>query len=555
MNAKTSIYALAFGRLALRLTPGFDGVVINNDNAAKSSHRAAVSDAPAKLSFAAVALEWLLDATSVAVSEVGEKTLLVEHFNAKQETDFIGLVTRTDSNTLVKYYGSAGILDTRYEAQGGEMLCAVAYDVLFGNNTELRQHFAEIVKKYKATQLVELKDSFLFCDSYYYGSAGKDGQNIETETMVSAEEVDGLVRLKGLKKISLLEHTNHVVSPRFSKKRKTKNAAVKRDVVSVFTDAINGQYVVPFAWDSSQEEYIQPLSQLNGFVPSKTFADILEKIRFRSERVISRINNGLDISKASDRLAAIGNDYINLTLTGKPGTGKTRLIHALGAATGMPVYVVSNSHNTDEDEYQGMTKMVDGKPTAVITDTMRCYEHGGILVLEEINLPMAAVVMGSLGQAVEYPFILKKDGYIPVRRHPLCIIISTMNTGTAGSKVLSQPFANRFKQSYILDDPEKGNFIKILSQIEPNEVICSWVYECYDRIVNCIKQDNAVADIDSILLSLSMRSCVGALENIQEGCEAREAVRNSIIGKIAEQDMEVAMSCEKVLKSIPDPKF
>ena len=219
------------------------------------------------------------------------------------------------------------------------------------------------------------------------------------------------------------------------------------------------------------------------------------------------------------------------------------------------MYVVSNSHNTDEDEYQGMTKMVDGKPTAVITDTMRCYEHGGILVLEEINLPMAAVVMGSLGQAVEYPFILKKDGYIPVRRHPLCIIISTMNTGTAGSKVLSQPFANRFKQSYILDDPEKGNFIKILSQIEPNEVICSWVYECYDRIVNCIKQDNAVADIDSILLSLSMRSCVGALENIQEGCEAREAVRNSIIGKIAEQDMEVAMSCEKVLKSIPDPKF
>ena len=177
------------------------------------------------------------------------------------------------------------------------------------------------------------------------------------------------------------------------------------------------------------------------------------------------------------------------------------------------------------------------------------------MLLEEINLPQAAVVMGALGQGVEFPFILKKDGYIPIRRHPLCIIISTMNTGTAGAKVLSQPFANRFKQSFVLNDPKRAEFIRILQNTGAPRKACAWVYAVYERIVNCISDENAMADVESILLSLSMRSCIGALENMQEGMEAREAIRNSIIGKIAEQDMEVAETCAKVLLSCPDPNF
>ena len=85
--------------------------------------------------------------------------------------------------------------------------------------------------------------------------------------------------------------------------------------------------------------------------------------------------------------------------------------------------------------------------------------------------------------------------------------------------------------------------------------VCRWVYECYERVVACIEDDNAVADTESILLSLSMRSCIGAIENIQEGMEPREAVINSIIGKIAEQDREVAESCRKVVLSMREPNF
>ena len=52
-----------------------------------------------------------------------------------------------------------------------------------------------------------------------------------------------------------------------------------------------------------------------------------------------------------------------------------------------------------------------------------------------------------------------------------------------------------------------------------------------------------------------MRTCIGAIENIQEGMEAREAIKNSIIGKIAEQDIDVAKSCEKTLASMRNPDF
>lgn len=120
----------------------------------------------------------------------------------------------------------------------------------------------------------------------------------------------------------------------------------------------------------------------------------------------------------------------------------------------------------------------------------------GILLLEEINLVNAAVTMGALGQLVEFPFIIKKFGYQPLRRHPLCIIITTMNTGTAGSKSMSQPFANRFKQSFVLDDPKKDDFIRILMNTGASRDICRWVYDCYERVVACV-EDTSLAIIEA----------------------------------------------------------
>ena len=123
---------------------------------------------------------------------------------------------------------------------------------------------------------------------------------------------------------------------------------------------------------------------------------------------------------------AIENDYINCLMVGRPSTGKTTVANAIAAMTGMPIYTVPFSKNTEEDTVEGKNKVVDGKIGFVETDFLKAYEHGGIIVCEEINLADPGVVMGSIGQAIEKPFILMKDGYIPIRRHPLCVIIGTI---------------------------------------------------------------------------------------------------------------------------------
>ena len=429
------------------------------------------------------------------------------------------------------------------------------YCLVSGKDKELSKTFETISRQFLAGGVVGNQEMALLCDSFYYGWA-KNIAKVTVKDNLLLEEVSTLARsatvhrpeiFKGLgfanpKQVQLLTPA--------AKKAKADGP----DLDKVIDEARKGVYRVAYHWSEDQLPYIQDMGLLDTYIPNMAFVRMLEKIKFRTSRVLARLTQ-MKKEGAIDRVKAIGKDYINVTFTGKPGTGKTQLAYALGAATGMPVYTVSNSHNTDEDEYQGMTKMVDGKPTSVPTDALRCFEHGGILILEEVNLAAAAVVMGALGQAVEFPFILKKDGYMPIRRHPLCIIISTMNTGTAGSKVMSQPFDNRFKQAFVLDDPTEADFIRILQNTGASRDVCSWVYRCYGRVTACVRDENAAADVESILLALSIRTCIGAIENIQEGMEPREAIRNSLIGKIAEQDMAVASTCARVIDSMPDPDF
>lgn len=514
------------------------GMTIDNPSAASKAHRPASSlTKPAKISNVVLALDQLLT-----------------------QPDTISAVKVGDA--LYTEVSGAGILcrgkDIRWMSASpntkDSLTAFFLFQLLFGKNDELRTVFKAIAEEHKTTGTVEDVKIGLLCDSYYFGNCKEVG-SVTVRDGLLEPELDQMVRQYGYQKPELFNGLG-LTRPKNikSEEKKTKKIIPKGKPKNIIKDCLAGVYHVDYTWNEEQKPYIQDRTNLSDFVPNETFTSMLEKIRFRTDRILARMKV-LEDAGFMDRVKAIGKDYINVTFSGKPGTGKTRLAYALAEATGMPIYTVSNSHNTDEDEYQGMTKMVDGKPTAVPTDAVRCYENGGILLLEEINLTPAPVTMGALGQAIEFPFILKKDGYIPIRRHPLCIIISTMNTGTAGSKVLSQPFANRFKQSFVLDDPSREDFIRILRNTGAGRDICTWVYDSYENVIACVKEENATADVESILLSLSMRSCMGAIENIQEGMDPRDAVKNSIIGKISEQDMTVAENCARALRSMRDPDF
>lgn len=428
------------------------------------------------------------------------------------------------------------------------------WNAVYSDN-EANDTLKKAINGYLTNGFVNANDAFRFCDNFYYCMV-KDKPDMPAEEIVISE-YEAAMRSGELQPIPELEGVKmaecSIGTPVKRKKQKIESVSF-RDMYPK-KNCLKGDYKIPYAWSAEAAENIPKMSLLNQYVPSDEYYKILNKcVKRLTEKVVPRVEQlTAKYGPDYDRIEAIGDDYINLTLCGKPGTGKSIMVHALAATLGMPLYVVNNSQNTDEDTYEGMTKMVDGKPTAVPTDVVKAFKYGGICLLEEINLPQAAVVMGALGQAVEFPFILKEDGYKTIRRHPLCVFISTMNTGAAGSKTVSQPFASRFKQSYRISDPTKEEFIKILmSRTGASKRLCSWVYTCYNKLVGVVKE-NPMADVDTILMTLSLRCCIGAIENIQEGYNPKEAIADSMIGKIAENDLIVAASCDEVLSSaIPD---
>ena len=302
-------------------------------------------------------------------------------------------------------------------------------------------------------------------------------------------------------------------------------------VENAFQKCIDGDYVLPVEWADTKN--IPSRTFLDTFVPSPQYYATLRKIHSRLNKVITRMDAGMS------GVEAIGKDYVNFFVTGKPGTGKTTMAYALAAALGVPVYSIPITKNTEEDTFQGVTKVVDGKLEFVSTDFLNAYENGGIIVLEEINLADPAVIMGSLGQAVEFPFILQKNGYETVHRHPLCVIIGTMNIGTYGSKGVNQALSSRFKQTYTLNDPQKEDFINILQKSGgADRKLAEWIYGAYDALISALRGREYNAE--DICLNITLRGCLGAIECIEEGATPKDAIRDTLIGKIGESDLEIA---------------
>lgn len=380
-----------------------------------------------------------------------------------------------------------------------------------------------------------------FCDAFYYEYVKASRIKTMTHTNdLNLEEILQLASREEGSAISIFPLPDFVVEKQESQREQKEQER---------TSYLNGEHFLPIQWDDEQKLKIPDTSFLEDFIPVPTFYDLLLKFKYRQNKIIERIQQGIS------GVDAIKKDYINLTIAGKPGTGKTTVAYALGAALHMPVYTVACSKHTEEDEFQGKTKVVKGKLDFMTTDFLEAYQNGGIIVLEELNLSDPAVTMGALGQAIEFPFILKKDGYETVRRHPNCIIISTMNIGTFGSKQMSQALSSRHKQTFLMDDPKKEDFIRILETSGGSKAICEWAYTVYSKIINFLSSPDV--NEEDVCMNVTLRACLGMLENIEEGMDPHRALQSSLIGKIAECDMELAKRVETtVLMALPKcPQF
>lgn len=451
-----------------------------------------------------------------------------------------------DGNKIIRQAGTAD-LKAKYQ-----LIPDVLYELSrFGRNEELKECYDLIMETYEKTGVIKEQDLLLFCDSYYYGCA-KDKSVLDESDILDENQIQAAFRSGSYEPHARLWSS----AKKFLAKSEYEKGAAKKKSArksSKGTDFIQeckeGKYRVPYEWGINMQRYIIKPSFLDTFESTPEFEEIVKKIAFRSNRILERMDMGLTGAEA------IGKDYMNIMLLGKPGTGKTTLAYALSAATGMPVCTTAHNKHTDEDEYEGKTKIVDGKPTFVETDSLIFHENGGIDINEEINLADPSVTMGGLGQKVEYPFIVKRNGYETKVRHPLNIVIATMNVGTNGSNPLNQALANRFKTPYILDDPTSETFINILEKSSgKSREVCEWVYSAYSATVDYLKSPDV--NEDEICQNLSIRTCIGAIENMEEGQTPLRALINSIVGAVAVVDLEVARRLQhEKIECLPNPKF
>lgn len=389
---------------------------------------------------------------------------------------------------------------------------------------------------------------FYLCDAQYF-----EGLKIATRDQISVmndlriEEVKQAIRTGEMTSMEILHGLPtaalklDVQVPKAATKESSETYTDAK-----FVDCKMGAYLIDYIWDIERHEDIQSLEFLDDFVPVPQFFTMVDIINHELNAVVARLKTG-QIGQS-----AIGKNYVNCQLVGRPGTGKTTIANALSAAFGLPIKVVINSKHTEEDTYQGMAKIRDGKVEFVSTPFLTAYKTGGIILLEEFNLCDPGMLMGALGQAIERPFLVYEDGYRTVRRHPLCVIIATANVGTQGSREPSEAMISRMPNIFLLDDPSESDFIAILQKgTSLGKRKIQKVYKGYKKVIDFLCSGSISAD--DIALGVTLRACQAAVKQMEIGISFHDAMKNTVIGAIAVKDIALAKQAfESVIQSMPE---
>ncbi len=486
----------------------------------------------AKISYAAIALEYILTGRLAALENTATDGIYIELHTSTKVLQ-ANLTDVTTSKRRIRWKDEV-------PTSSGHFVTPVLVYALRSNSTmsETKALFDKCVEEYKSDGSVSEATLYTFCDAFYYEWKSTIGETVfPADDTLDELPVKQGIRTGALTPVPIFEEDG-VGCPDISiaEVAATPKAAATKSTESVFEEFKAGKHVLDYCWDSEQYPYIPSLKKLDEYVPTNEFYLMANVLKHRLSKVVDRLHDG------EYGVDAIGSDYINMILTGKPGTGKTTLANMLGATFGLPVHVVTPNKHSEEDLFTGMTKVSDGGFKFVETPFLNAYKNGGIILVEEFNLADPAIMMGVLGQAIVPPFIMYEDGYKEVRRHPLCVIIFTMNTGTQGSREPSEAMVSRCPLTIMLDDPDEATFLEILNKHHPHMNECKRVLKMYGQIQAFLKKVGAGSDVQDMI---GTRQCIETLDiwlnvNAFIPVTFRQAIYSTMIGAISTKDKQLA---------------
>lgn len=324
---------------------------------------------------------------------------------------------------------------------------------------------------------------------------------------------------------------------------------------------VRGEHRVNYEWAPEALEHIPPLSTLDHFVPTPEFIAMLAIVEQSLGKIKGRIDKGLTGEDA------LGDDVVNLKLSGPPGSGKSFALKCLAAVLGMPFWVTSFNPNSDESFAEGKTRMVGAEPRHTDAPLTMCQMYGGISAGEEPNTGDPEMIFGVYSQIVESPYTLYRNGCEAIVRHPLSVYAILYNKN-CGSATMHAALLNRFNQPFKFEPATKDVFVKMLlkkagsSSSDTEDVnklyneyavrrksfkttpkkLCNWVYDAYARVMNSLDSSSGRDAAEAI----SLRSCFGVIQAIQAGEEPYKALR-CLTDNIGDFDEELEASTAKAL--------
>ena len=470
-----------------------------------------------------------------------------------------------DLNLEVSYAGDAMDENSPYN-----ILPYAAYKTFFCGNKELITTLCDAYKAVLAKDSTAEAKIFTFCDCFYMNKKHifKDSNFSISDHSFSIAAIKEAVKMGNMfdmgdsnfysmtfqtawlydedVKLPKCQAFSDVASKKKGRKKTETKAKKSEDVWErTLRDIKSGKYLISYEWSESQISHIPPMSYLDTFIPSEEFYEILRKVEYRiGEHMSSAAMLGLT---APDD---IKNDIVNILLYGDPGSGKTAMVHALAAATGMPLYSIKFNEDSEDDVFEGKNKIVDGKISFVGTEFLEGYENGGIILMEEINLGRANMLTSVMNQALEYPFYIEKNGYEQIHRHPLVVAFATMNLDTDGTMTLNSAMAQRFNNKYLINEPS-ANALKdrLIASGFPKERV-EHVYGIYAKLRDYLKENS---QRQKYLQELSIRQCIAALQDMEEGTSCARAVFNTMYGALCIKNRKLADAVkDAILDTYPD---